>query len=151
CCREAAVVGSRGSVRGCHICGAISWRRCTRLYGSSCYAAVVERACLVCEILADRFLAEGSCRVLPIPEGHPGLADYRRGIAIDWNYSLLFFPTKNAAISHSRLALVPGNAGSCYRARSSWRANHGGPLLLCSLNWFVHCNRVRIGGHRKKA
>src|SRR5262245_56082705 len=58
CCRKVALVGSRRSVRGYNLPRAISWRRCTHLYGSSHYAATVERACLVCEILAARFLAD---------------------------------------------------------------------------------------------
>ena len=37
---------------------AISWRRCAHIHGVSYYAAAVERACLVCEILAARVLAE---------------------------------------------------------------------------------------------
>ena len=58
CRRKDTVVCSRGSVRSCHVHRAISSRRCTHLYGSSYYAATVERACLVCEIPAARFLAE---------------------------------------------------------------------------------------------
>src|SRR5438552_1897302 len=54
-------------------------------------------------------------------------------------------------LPHRRLALVPGNAGSGHRFGSGWRANHGGPLLLYSINRFVHCHRVRISGHRGKA
>ena len=34
--------------------------------------------------------------------------------------------------------------------RSGWRANHGKPLLLHSVNRFVHCGGVRIGGHRQE-
>src|SRR5262249_2205529 len=136
----------------CNLPRAVSWRRRAHLHGSCCYAAAVERACLVCEILAARFLAESSCRVLPIAEGgHTGLADHRRGVAIDWNYGILFFSTENPAIPHRRLALVPRNTGSCYRTCSGRRASHGGPLFLYSINWFVHCNRVRISGHRGNA
>src|SRR5439155_20684442 len=56
--RKDTVVCSRGGVRGCHIGRAISWRRCAYIHRVSCCAAVVERACLLCEILAARFLAE---------------------------------------------------------------------------------------------
>ena len=43
-----------------------------------------------------------------------------------------------------------GNTGSRYRTRSGWRANHGGSLLLYSVNRFVHCARVRISRHRQE-
>src|SRR5262245_15757741 len=56
--REDAVVGSRGSVRRYHIGRAISWRGCAYIHRVPYCAAAVERPCLVCEILADRFLAE---------------------------------------------------------------------------------------------
>ena len=82
--------------------------------------------------------------------GHTGLADHRRSVAADWNYGVLCFSTENPAVPHRRLALVPGNTGSGYRTRSGWRANHGGPLLLYSVNRFVHCARVRISGHREE-
>ena len=61
------------------------------------------------------------------------------------------FQRKDPALPYRRLALVPGNTGSRYRTRSGWRASHGGPLLLYSINRFVHCDRVRISGHRGKA
>src|SRR6185369_12654435 len=63
----------------------------------------------------------------------------------------LLFPTEKSAIPRRGLAVVLGNARSCYRTRSGRRANHGGPLLLYSVNRFVHCDRVRIGGHRENA
>ncbi len=82
--------------------------------------------------------------------GHTGLADHRRSVPADWNYGVLFFPAENPAVPHRRLALVSGNTGSCYRTRSGRRANHGGPLLLYSVDRFVHCARVRISGHREE-
>src|SRR5947208_12375761 len=56
--RKDTVVCSRGSVRGCHIRRAISWRRCAYIRRGFPCAAAVERACLVCEILAASVLAE---------------------------------------------------------------------------------------------
>src|SRR5207244_1978142 len=56
--REAAAVCSRGGVCGYHICRAISCRRCAHFHRGPCCTAAVERACLVCEILAARFLAK---------------------------------------------------------------------------------------------
>src|SRR6266550_2378223 len=56
--REDTVVLSRGSVRGCHIRRAISSRRYAHIHRGSYYAATVECACLVCEILIARVLAE---------------------------------------------------------------------------------------------
>ena len=61
-----------------------------------------------------------------------------------------FFRTENATVLPRGLALVSGNTGSCYRLRSGWRANHGRPLLLYSINRFVHCSGVRISGHRQE-
>ena len=54
-------------------------------------------------------------------------------------------PRKHSAVPRGWLALVSGNTGSCYRNRSGRRANHGRPLLLCSVDRFVHCARVRAG------
>ena len=82
--------------------------------------------------------------------GHTSLADHRRSISADWNYGVLCFSTENSALPHGWLALVSGNTGSGYRNRSGWRANHGGPLLLYSVNRFVHCAGVRISGHRQE-
>ena len=83
-------------------------------------------------------------------DGHTGLADHRRSVPADWNYGVLFFSTENPAVPHRGLALVSRNTGSCYRIRSGRRANHGGPLLLYSVNRFVHCASVRISGHRQE-
>src|SRR5262249_45912956 len=55
---EDTLVRSRGSVGGCHICRPISFRHGTHIQRVSFCAATVERACLICEILAARVLAE---------------------------------------------------------------------------------------------
>src|SRR5437764_4112583 len=55
---EVAIVCSRRGVRGCHICRAISFRHGAHIQRVSFCAAAVERACLICEILAARLLAE---------------------------------------------------------------------------------------------
>src|SRR5206468_516087 len=112
-------------------------------------AAAVERACLICEILTAHFLAARSGGVLSVC-GHTGLADHRRSVSADWNYGALCFSTENSAVPHGWLALVSGNTSSGYRNRSGWRANHGGPLLLYSVDRFVHCAGVRISRHRQE-
>ena len=88
--------------------------------------------------------------IIRLLRGHTRLADYRRSVPADWNYGVLFFSTENPAVPHRGLALVSRNTGSGYRVRSGWRANHGGPLLLYSVDRFVHCTRVRISGHRQE-
>src|SRR5437899_7927076 len=58
CCRKIAVVCYRGGLCGYHVRRAISCRRCAHLHRGSYYAAAVERAVLVCEVLAAHVLAE---------------------------------------------------------------------------------------------
>ena len=83
-------------------------------------------------------------------DGHTRLADNRRSVPADWNYGVFVFSTKKSAVPHRGLALVSRNIGSCYRIRSGRRANHGGPVLLYSVDRFVHCDSVRISGHRQE-
>ena len=55
--RETAAVCSRGGFARHHFFRAISFRRCAHIHRCSYCAAVVERACLVCEILTAHVLA----------------------------------------------------------------------------------------------
>ena len=83
-------------------------------------------------------------------DGHTRLAGHRRSVPADWNYGTLFFPAKKPAVPHRGLALVSRNIGSGYRIRSGRRANHGGPVLLYSVDRFVHRNSVRISGFARE-
>src|SRR4029077_3132446 len=128
------------------------WRRRAYIPRVSYCAAAGERACVVCEVFTTHVLSEGSGGVLSVHSGrHTGLADCLRSVLADWNYGALFFPTDNPAVPRCGVAVVPGDTRSRYRNRSGRRANHGGPLLLYSVDRFVHCDRVRIGGHRENA
>ena len=88
----------------------------------------------------------------PFPSaGIPAWQIIGAALLLSWNYGILFFSAENPALPHRRLVLVPGNTGSRHRAGSGWPANHGGPLLLYSLDRFVYCGRVRISRYRRKA
>ena len=148
--REIAVVHSRGGVSHCHFYSAIAWRRCAHIHRAPLRCGYRTRLSRMRNIFCSHSGQMISPFIIRSAGRHTGLADRRRSVPADWNHGILSFSAENPAVSHRGLALVSGNTGSRHRTRSGWRANHGGPLLLYSVNRFVHCSRVWISGHHQR-
>src|SRR5262245_41357879 len=126
--RKNPVICSGGGVSRHNFNSPIAWRGCAYVRRCSCCAAPLDRACVVCEVLAAHILAEQSGSLLSVC-GHTGLANHRRSISADWSYGVLCFSAENSSLPDRGLALVSGNIGSGHRNRSGWRSSDGGPLL----------------------